>query len=252
MDDSEEFERQVRERVEQNLDDAELRAASSTWIRAADRAKYEYNFSWLGLPVIQYPQDLLAMQQLIWELRPRAVVETGVARGGSLIFYASMLELVGGEGRVIGVDIDVRDHNRRRIEAHPLSGRVELVEGSSVEPAVLAEVRERVGAGAPAEQAGPVLVCLDSNHSHAHVLAELRAYAPLVRAGSYIVVFDTIIEALEPEGPADRPWSATDNPATATRAFLAECDRFEVDRRFDGQLLITSNPGGFLRCLKNP
>ena len=244
MDDSEQFAREVGERIEQNASDEPFRNASAAWIDAADRARYEYNFSWLGLPIIQYPQDLMAMQQLIWQIRPRWIIETGVARGGSAIFYASMLELLAGDGRVLGIDIDIRQHNRRRLEAHPLFTRVELMEGSSTDAALVERVQQRVAG------AGPVLVCLDANHTHDHVLAELHAYAPMVGAGSYVVVFDTIIEQLG--GTENRDWSKSDNPATAVTAFLQECDRFEIDRTLSAQLMISSNPNGFLRCLTNP
>jgi cephalosporin hydroxylase len=213
-------------------------------MKAAGPFRYTYNFTWLGRPIIQIPQDILAMQELVWRVRPELVIETGVAHGGSLVLYASLLELLGGAGRVLGVDIDIRSHNREALEAHPMMRRIDLLQGSSVDPVVVSEVHAR------AKGKGPVMVVLDSNHTHAHVLAELRAYAPLVQAGSYLVVFDTLVEALPKEAFPDRPWGPGDNPATAVRAFLAECDRFVVDGDIDARLLLSVAPGGYLRCVK--
>ena len=244
MDDTLSFRRDVERRIAENRDNAPLRSATATWMEEADAAEYEYNFSWLGIPVIQYPQDLVAYQELIWSVRPEWIVETGVARGGSVVFAASMLALLGGAGRVVGVDIDVRPHNRRRIEEHPMAERITLIEGSSTDAAVVRQVAELVSDKR-------TLVVLDSNHTHEHVLEELRAYAPMVEEGSYLVVCDTSIASLPGNGYPDRPWSAEDNPATAVTAFLAETDRFVVDEERDHQLLITSNPGGFLRCVRN-
>lgn len=245
MDDSTDFAEAVAARIRANAADAGLIDATAAWMDAADRLKYEYNFRWLGMPVIQYPQDLLAYQELIWRIRPRWIVETGIARGGSIVFAASMLELLGEDGRVVAVDIDIRPHNRERIEKHPMSGRIHLIEGSSIDPQVVEQVKSTV-------QGGPVLVSLDSNHTHDHVLSEMRAYSPLVSDGSYLIVCDTSIANLDGGGYADRPWSKTDNPMTAVRAFLDENHRFVVDDNITNQLMITSNPGGFLRCVRSP
>jgi cephalosporin hydroxylase len=222
--------------------DRDLHALSRVWAREVGRHRYAYNFTWLGRPVIQVPQDLVAMQEILWRVKPELVIETGVAHGGSLLFYASMLELAGVDGRVIGVDIDVRPHNREAIEAHPMSRRVDLLVGSSIDPEIVAEVRAR------ARGKGPIVVVLDSNHTHEHVLAELRAYAPLVTKDSYLVVFDTLIEDL-PEGYfTDRPWGKGNNPKTAVNEYLREAPRFEVDEDMDAKLLISVAPGGYLRC----
>ena len=245
-DDTDQFTREVRARIADYAHDHALQEAGQAWLREADRARYEYNFRWLGLPIIQYPEDIVGLQELIWRLRPDVIVETGVARGGATIFYASLLTLLGGDRRVVGVDIDIRAHNRARIAAHPLAARITLVSGSSTDPAVVDQVfaicrgRDRV------------LVCLDSNHSHDHVLAELRAYAPLVAEGSYLIVFDTSIEQLEPTARAGRPWQRGNSPATAIAAFLQETDRFVVDESMTHQLVISSNPGGYLRCVRSP
>lgn len=225
--------------------DPRMRTMTREWFAESARHRYSYNFSWLGLPIIQYPQDIVAMQEIVWATRPELIVETGIARGGSLVLYASLLQLLGGEGRVIGVDIDVREHNRRAIESHPLASRIDVVEGSSIDPTVVAEVVRR------AEGRERVLVVLDSHHTHDHVLRELELYSPLVRAGSYLVVFDTVIEEMPDGSFPDRPWDRGDNPATAVRTFLERTDRFEIDRDLENTLLITVAPGGYLRCVKD-
>lgn len=234
----------------------EFRQLGERWLTEACKQRYMYGFAWLGRPIIQLPQDIVAMQELIWQVRPDVIVETGIAHGGSLILSASMLALLdycdavqAGQTldpstpsrRVIGVDIDIREHNRRAMEAHPLIGRIEMIEGSSIEPAIV----ERVKAGVAG--ARRVLVALDSNHTHDHALAELRAYAPLTTRGSYCVVFDTIIEDLPAETYTDRPWGPGDNPKTAVHEFLKTTDRFEIDRSIQDKLQLTVAPDGFLR-----
>jgi cephalosporin hydroxylase len=244
MDPLEEFNRRKAEHISALGRDEELRGMSREWMLKTSRHFYTYNFTWLGVPVIQFPQDLVALQEIIWRARPGLVVETGIAHGGSLIFYASMMELLGGAGRVVGVDIDIRAHNRAVIEGHPLSRRVTMIQGSSVAPETVEQV------AAIARDAGPVIVVLDSNHTHAHVLEELRLYSPLVTEGSYLVVLDTSIEDA-PEGFfPDRPWDKGDNPRTAVWEFLKENDRFAVDKEVEDKLLITVAPDGFLKCLK--
>ena len=244
-----EFEREVADRIAANGADRPLQAAARGFMTASIAAKYSYNFSWLGRPIIQYPQDIVAMQELIWSLQPDLIVETGIAHGGSLIFSASMLELnaaCGGpkDARVVGVDIDIRAHNRAAIEAHPMMRRITMIEGSSVAPDVVAAVRAHtVGRKT-------VLVCLDSNHTHEHVVAELEAYAPMTTVGSYCVVFDTIVEELPEALSGDRPWGPGDNPMTAVREFLAAHPEFEIDRRVDAQLLIGVAPQGYLRRVR--
>lgn len=240
------FQAEVAANVQRLKADRDLQALSRIWTREAGRQRYSYNFSWMGRPLIQVPQDILAMQELIWRIQPKVVVETGVAHGGSLIFYSSMLQLLGGDREVIGIDIDIRAHNRKEIEAHPMASRIHLVQGSSVDPKTVAQVKERVGSR------GPVLVALDSNHTHEHVLEELRAYAPLVRAGSYLVVFDTLVEDLPDDCFGDRPWKRGNSPKSAVHAFLKESRRFVVDDDMDAKLLISVCPSGFLRCVEDP
>jgi cephalosporin hydroxylase len=240
------FEKEVQDRIAANGRNTALRNAARTFMSESTQPRYSYNFSWLGRPIIQYPQDIVAMQELIWALKPDLIVETGIAHGGSLILWASLLELnaaCGGprDAHVIGVDIDIRAHNRAAIETHPMFRRISMLEGSSVDEAVVAQVRD---AAAGRER---VLVCLDSNHTHAHVLAELEAYAPLTSVGSYCVVFDTVIEELPAGMYPDRPWGPGDNPKTAVDEYLRSHPEFEVDHQMDDKLLVSVAPGGYLK-----
>ena len=225
--------------------DEDLQALSRIWLREITRHKYAYNFTWMGRPIIQFPQDMVAMQEIIWNVRPRRIVETGVAHGGSLIYYASLLELLGGDGLVVGVDIDIRPHNRVEIENHPMARRIRLVQGSSVETDTAEQVRALV------DGHGPILVVLDSNHTHSHVLRELQLYSPFVRNGSYLVVFDTLVEDMPDDLIVNRPWKKGDNPKTAVREFLQTNSRFAVDKDLESKLLITVAPGGYLRCISD-
>lgn len=233
-------ERSVRSMAE----DASFRELSLEWMRRSIEHRYSYQFDWMGRPIIQYPQDILAVQEIIWRTRPELIIETGIAHGGSVLFSAAMLELLGGDGRVVAVDIDIRKANRREIEAHPMSERVTLIEGSSIDEGVAAEVRRH------AEGREGVLVLLDSNHTHEHVLSELEAYSPLVRPGGYLIVFDTIIEDMPQGFYKDRPWDRGNNPKTAVREFLRRDGRFEIDRDVLDKLWITVCPDGYLRCVK--
>lgn len=235
-----------------NQDNATATSASDNsrritheWIKAAAEYKYTYNFTWLGRSIIQFPQDIIAMQEIIWQIKPDIIIETGIAHGGSLIFYASMLELIGGEGRVLGIDIDIRDENRAEIESHPMFKRISMIEGSSTDSDVINKVLEHV------ESDNSVLVALDSNHTHDHVLQELNLYSPLVTKGSYLVVFDTIIEDMPGEFFSDRPWGQSNNPKTAVRLFLQTNDRFVIDKSIQDKLLITVAPDGYLICVKD-
>jgi cephalosporin hydroxylase len=228
------------------LEDSQASANALRFITDTSRYKYSYRFSWLGRPIIQYPQDMIAMQELIWSIQPDLIIETGIAHGGSLIFSASMLELnaaCGGpqNAEVLGVDIDIRAHNRVAIEAHPLFKRISMIQGSSISPEIVGQVRAK----AAGKQS--VLVCLDSNHTHEHVLAELQAYAPLVSVGSYCVVFDTVIEDMPDEMFPDRPWGRGNNPKTAVREYLKSHPEFEIDKQIDYKLLISVAPDGYLK-----
>ena len=226
-----------------------LQQAWQTFHNEIVKAKYAYNFFWLGVPVLQVPQDLQALQEIIWEVKPDLIIETGIAYGGSLIFSASMLAILEAcgeidEGDVLGIDIEIRAYNKKAILAHPLSKKITMIEGSSIDEGVIARVREFV------EAKERVLVCLDSNHTHEHVLVELRAYAPLVSIGSYIMVGDTGIEDL-PEGTtSDRPWGKGNNPKTAVWEYLKENSNFEIDKTIDSKLILTGSPDGFLRKIR--
>ena len=218
--------------------------------------QYVYNFDWLGRPIIQFPQDMIGMQELIWTTRPDIIIETGIAHGGSLIFSASMLALLDmcdainngdtfnpGESKrkVLGVDIDIRSHNRIAIEEHPMASRIQMIQGSSTEPDIIEQVH------AVASNYSRVLVCLDSNHTHDHVLAELEAYAPLTSIGSYCVVFDTVVEDMPKEMFPDRPWGPGNNPKTAVREYLKSHPEFEIDKDIQHKLQITVAPDGYLK-----
>lgn len=226
-------------------DDRELRRLTQDWFIRSCRYNYSYNFSWLGRPVIQYPQDLIALQEIIWKIQPDLVLETGIAHGGSLIFSASILDMIGQDGRVLGIDIDIRKHNRVEIEKHRLSERITLLEGSSVEQKTVNAVF------ALAKNKKRILVVLDSNHTHAHVLRELELYSPLVAKDSYVIVFDTVVEDMPADFFPNRPWGKGNNPKTAVWEFLKGNPRFEIDKEIENKLLITVAPDGYLKCIKD-
>ena len=235
--------------MDESITPPDLKISSTSltakWMKESVEEKYSYNFTWMGRPIIQYPQDILAMQELIWSIQPDLIIEAGIAHGGSLIFSASMLELnaaCGGpsDAYVLGIDIDIREHNRKAIESHPLSTRITMIEGSSIDSDVVNQVV------VASQGKKSVLVLLDSNHSGDHVLAELEAYAPLTTVGSYCVVFDTVIEDLPPESSADRPWGPGNSPKTAVHKYLETHDDFIIDHTIDARLLISVAPEGYL------
>lgn len=251
-----EFDKEVADRIETYATNDALRRAGVNFMLGSTVPKYSYNFLWQGRPIIQYPQDIVAMQELIWSVKPDLIIETGIAHGGSLIFSASMLALLDmydaietGENldprisrrKVLGIDIDIRSHNRTAIEAHPMVSRIQMIQGSSIAPEIIEEVR------VVAANYSRVLVCLDSNHTHDHVLAELQAYAPLTSKGSYCVVFDTIIEDMPKTMYPDRPWGPGNNPKTALREYLKMHPEFEIDKSIQHKLLITVAPDGYLK-----
>jgi len=231
--------------IKRMASDSQLAESARNFFLRSWEFRYSYNFTWLGRPVIQYPQDLMALQEIIWDVKPDAIVETGVAHGGGTLFLASMLELLGGDGFVVAVEVDLRAENRAVLEAHPLARRIRLIDGSSVDESTAAKVF------AATRDRKRLMVALDANHTHDHVLRELELYSPLVRQGSYIVVFDTIVGYMPSDAFADRPWGPDDNPLTAVREFLARNPRFEVDEQLENTLLITVAPGGYLRCIKD-
>ena len=221
-----------------------LKQISHRWIEETSKFEYGYHFKWLGRPVIQLPQDIVAVQEIIWEVKPDLIIETGIARGGSLIMYAAFLELIG-KGHVLGIDIDIREHNRAEIEKHPMFRRITMFEGSSVSEEVADKVRDF------AKDYDKIMVLLDSNHTHKHVLKELEFYSPLVSKGSYCIVFDTIIEDMPDELFNDRPWGKGNNPKTAVHEFLRANDEFEIDKTIQNKLLITVAPDGYLKRVKD-
>ena len=238
--------------------DAALQRRSTDFLLGISRHKYTYNFDWLGRPLIQLPQDIVAVQELFWRIRPDLVIETGIAHGGSLILSASLLALLDmcdaiesgasfdardSRRRVIGIDIDIRSPNRQAIESHPMASRIELIQGSSIASDVVAAVHER------AKAFRTIMVFLDSNHTHEHVLAELKAYAPLVSPGSYCVVFDTVVDDMPKTMFPDRPWGPGDNPKTAVYEFLRSHPEFQIDSEIHNKLLITVAPDGYLKRL---
>ena len=250
------FNKEIADRIARIPANRELCSAAAAFMRASTLPKYSYNFSWQGRPIIQYPQDMVAMQELIWQVKPDLIVETGIAHGGSLVFSASMLAQLDlcdaieagvsfnpkeSTRKVLGIDIDIRAHNRAAIEAHPMASRIQMIQGSSIAPEIIAQV------WAVAADHSRVLVCLDSNHTHDHVLAELQAYAPLTSVGSYCVVFDTIIEDLPAEMFPDRPWGPGNNPKTAVHEYLRDHSGFEIDTSIQHKLLITVAPDGYLK-----
>jgi len=242
------FEKEVEERIAVIAVNDKLKSSAHEFMKASVDPKYSYNFSWLGRPIIQYPQDMIAMQELIWEVKPDLIIETGIAHGGSLIFYASILELVatctGSEGEIIGIDIDIRAHNRKAIEEHPMFKRISMIQGSSIDPEIVAQVI------AKAKGKKRIMVCLDSNHTHAHALAELEAYGQLTSVDSYCVVFDTLIEDMGEGAYPDRPWGPGNNPKTAVWEYLKTHSEFEINKSIDHKLLISVAPDGYLKRVR--
>ena len=224
--------------------DKDLKEISKQWLLNSYKYEYSYHFTWLGRPIIQYPQDIIAIQEIIWKVKPDLIIETGIAHGGSLIFSASLLELLG-KGKVIGIDIDIREHNRKEIENHSLSKRIEMIEGSSIDEKIISKVEAIV------KEDDKILVILDSNHTHEHVLKELELYSKFVKNDSYLIVLDTIIEDMEEDSFSDRPWNKKNNPKTAVWEFLKNNDRFKIDKQIQNKLVITVAPDGYLKCIKD-
>ncbi len=239
--------------------DADCKKVSLDFITKTYNYKYSYHFNSLGRPIIQYPQDMVAVQEIIWETKPDLIIETGIAHGGSLIMSASMLALLDmceaidldesfnpkqSNRKVLAVDIDIRSHNKAAIETHPMSSRIQMIQGSSISTEIIDHVKLE------ASKYNKVMVCLDSNHTHDHVLAELEAYAALTSVGSYCVVFDTNLEDMPKEMFNNRPWEPGNNPKTAVREFLKTHSEFEIDKSIQDKLLITVAPDGYLKRVK--
>jgi cephalosporin hydroxylase len=241
----EQFNREKVETIQLQGKDKSLAKLGIDFLVKTAPTKYSYHFSWMGCPIIAFPQDMIAMQEIIWKVQPDLIIETGIAHGGSIIYYASLLELIGGSGIVAGIDTDIRKHNRELIEIHPMMKRIKLFEGSSLSAGIANEVKKI------AVDRKKVLVCLDSNHTHEHVLDELKLYAPLTSMGSYCVVFDTVVEDM----PVDwdwgvRLWGVGNNPKTAVVEYLKTTDNFVIDKEIDHKLLISAAPDGYLKRVK--
>jgi len=262
------FKKEVEARIDAISKNNALRSSAAAFVSESIVPKYCYNFSWMGRPIIQYPQDIVALQEIIWSTKPDLIIETGIAHGGSLIMSASMLTLIdccsaielgtafepkACKSMVLGLDIDIRSHNKAAIEAHPMAHKIKMIQGSSIDKSVIAQVIDY------AKGFEKVLVILDSNHTHDHVLQELEAYAPLTSKGSYCIVFDTIVEDVANDMYPDRPWGKGDNPKTAVWEYLkrlesagrtaADGDRlsFAIDKTIENKLLITVAPDGYLK-----
>lgn len=245
MNEIEKFENERAQNVSLQGNNEPLKIAADSFMDLSIASRYSYNFSWMGRPIIQYPQDMIAMQEIIWNLKPDLIIETGIAHGGSLVFYASLLELIG-KGQVLGIDIDIREHNRLEIENHPMFKRITMIQGSSIDPAIVDQVTlHTIGKQT-------ILVLLDSNHTHDHVLAELQLYAPFVSLNSYLVVYDTVVENLSLVATPEniRPWGIGDNPMTALKSYLINNPNFEIDLSINNKLLISVAPDGYLKRIK--
>ncbi len=240
----EDLEKSKRETAVAASNDESLRKQSLDFIVDSDKYGYGYQWTWLGLPFIQMPQDMIVTQEIIWATKPDVIIETGIAWGGSVVFYASLLQLLG-KGEVVAVDLNLYDHVRDQIMSYPFSNRIHVYKGSSTDASIAAKMKAHVKPGQK------VMVLLDSNHSHQHVLDELRIYAPLVTKGQYLVVSDTICEDIPKQEHRPRPWGPGDNPKTALRAYMKETDRFEIDRYTNDKLLLTYSPDGYCRCIKD-
>lgn len=224
-------------------EDLQLQAYS--FIQNTQPYKYSYNFDWLGLPIIQFPQDIIALQEIIWKTQPDFIIETGIARGGSLIFSASILHLLNGSGKVIGIDVDIRSHNKIAIENHQLAERIIMLEGSSTDSHIISKIAEHT------KSSQRVMVILDSNHTYEHVSKELTLYSEFVKNDFYLVVMDTVIENMHRDTFVDRPWGKGNNPKKAVHDFLKKNNRFVIDYSIQNKLLITVAPDGYLKCVRN-
>lgn len=238
------FEQERAENIRKLGKRKEIKEASVRWIEDVSKFKYSYNFNWLGMPIIQFPQDIVAIQEIVWMVKPDLVIETGIARGGSVVFLASILEMIG-RGKVLGIDIEIRPQNRLAIEKHPMSKRIKMIEGSSLDKETISQV-EKVVKGKK-----KVLVILDSNHTHEHVIEELNNYSRFVSKGSYLIVLDTIIEDMSENFFKDRQWGKGDNPKTAVHEFLKTNHRFQIDKDVENKLMVTVAPDGYLKCIKD-
>lgn len=257
------FKKDLIDRILKNEKNLNLLNSTRSFVTDSILSKYSYNFSALGRPIIQYPQDMIAIQEIIWKIKPDLIIETGIAHGGSLIMSASILALLDmcdvierkksgrvffnpgkSKRKVLGIDIDIRSHNRKAIESHPMASRIQMIEGSSIDPLIIESVKKI------SKNYKSIMVLLDSNHTHEHVYKELEAYAKLVSIGSYCVVFDTVIEDAPNAMFLDRPWGIGNNPKTAVQEYLKTHPEFKIDKQIQNKLLITVAPDGYLKRIK--
>ena len=237
------FEKRNKKKIKLMSKDKVFLDLSKKWFLQGYNYEYSYHFKWLGRPIIQYPQDIIALQEIIWKIKPDLIIETGIAHGGSIIFYASILEMIG-KGRVIGIDIDIKRHNKKEIEKHFLYKRIQMIDGSSINKKVVKKVQEFT------KNKQRVMVFLDSNHTYKHVLKELELYSPMVTRGSYLVVFDTIIDDLPNSLFTSRPWGQGNNPKEAVHEYLNNNSKFKIDKAIENKLAITAGPDGYVRRIK--
>lgn len=247
MEEIKKFFNEVNDNIVRQGNDDILKKKAREFLIDTSSTNYSYNFTWLGRPIIQFPQDMIAMQELIWAIQPDLVIETGIAHGGSLILYSSILELIGKGGEVLGIDIEIREHNRIAIEEHPMYKNITMIEGNAIGEEVVNKVKDFI------KEKGKknIMVVLDSNHTHEHVAKELEIYADFVTKNNYIIVFDTVIEDVPETFFPNRPWGKGDNPKTAVWEFLKKNDRFEIDKKIEDKILITVAPDGYLKCIKD-
>ncbi len=245
-DDRIEFENSKLVSIDNLGHDKEIFSQSKEMIKSLDKYNYSYLWSWLGLPIIQWPADIMATQEVLWQVKPDVVIETGVARGGSVVFIASILKMMG-KGKVVGVDIDIRSHNREAIMSHPMANLIKLIEGPSTSEDVLQRVSTEI------KKTDVVMVILDSDHSYEHVLSECNEYSKFVSKGSYLVVADTFVGHLtEEEAPKNRSklWFKGNEPLAARDEFLKNNPNFIIDNHINNKLVLSSSPGGYLKCIQ--
>ncbi len=223
--------------------DQDLQRLALELIEKSDKHFHAYQWTWMGLPIIQSTEDIICAQELVWSVKPDVIIETGIAWGGSIILYASLLQLIG-KGKIIGIDVALPQKNIDKIMGYPFSDRIELIQGSSVDEQVVAQAARHIKAGQS------VMVMLDSNHTHEHVLKELELYSPYVTKDSYIIVSDTVVEDIPAQSHRSRSWGPGDNPKTAVNSFLKTTDRFILDPYYNAKTLITFDKGGYLKCVK--
>jgi cephalosporin hydroxylase len=240
----EDFESDKRKNAQAQSADKNLADVAHEFIVRSDKYGYGYQWTWLGLPIIQMPQDILLTQEIIWECKPDVIIETGVAWGGSVVLYASILQLIG-KGNVVAVDVNLMDHVTAQIMGYSFSNRINLYKGSSVDPSIVSRIKSHI------EPGQSVMVLLDSSHTHEHVLAELKLYAPLITKGQFLIVSDTVVDDIPPQGHRPRPWGPGNNPKTALVSYLKSTDRFVVDGYLNSKLMLTYSPGGYCRCVED-